>query len=61
VKWHPTSPNIFASADYDGVVKIWDTRAVVPLGSTEAHTGKVLCVDWLQGSTAGEKGTFASL
>jgi hypothetical protein len=23
---------IYTSADYDGVVKIWDTRAVVPLG-----------------------------
>ena len=30
------------------VVRVWDTRAAnVPLGSTSAHEGKALCIDWL--------------
>jgi WD40 repeat protein len=35
VRWHPSSDNIFASADYDGSVKVWDTRAAIPLGATK--------------------------
>lgn len=48
VRWHPTSQFIFASVDYDGRVKVWDSRASVPLGSTSVHDGKALCLDWFQ-------------
>jgi ribosome biogenesis protein YTM1 len=49
-KFHPTNVQIFASCDYDGAVRVWDTRAAhVPLGSTAAHEGKALCVEWLSG------------
>lgn len=55
-KFHPTNVQVFASCDYDGAVRVWDTRAAhVPLGSTAAHEGKALCVEWLGGS--GEKGS----
>lgn len=50
VKWHPTSENLFTSSDYDGSVKVWDMRANIPIGSTQAHEGKALCVDWLKNS-----------
>jgi ribosome biogenesis protein len=55
VRFHPTSATIFASSDYDGVVKIWDTRApLVPLGKSQAHEGKALCVDWREKTSDGD-------
>lgn len=47
VKWHPSSEFLFASADYAGRIKIWDTRSNLPLGTSECHTGKGLCVGWI--------------
>ena len=29
---------------------LWDLRTSVPLGITEAHSGKALCLDWIQDS-----------
>jgi len=59
VAWHPdetTAPHVFASADYAGVVRVWDTRSnAAPLGSTEAHDGKALCCAWEITSAAGAK------
>ena len=45
--WHPSIETVFASADYAGIVRIWDTRSsAAPLSSTEAHDGKALCCAW---------------
>ena len=61
VKWAPESVDsnnvLFASADYDGKVILWDLRTTVPLGSNEMHSGKVLCLDWLVDSS----GTLSAL
>lgn len=46
VKWHPSSCHHFASVDYEGVVRLWDNRTHVALGTAEAHEGKGLCLDW---------------
>lgn len=46
VAWHPTSASLFASASYDGSVKVWDARASVPLHTLAAHDGKALAVAW---------------
>jgi ribosome biogenesis protein YTM1 len=46
VAWHPSKSTVFASADYAGVVRLWDTRASTPLGAVEAHDGKALCCAW---------------
>lgn len=48
MKWHPSSVNLFASTDYAGIVRVWDTRSQVPIGTKETHSGKALCVNWLQ-------------
>ena len=47
VRWHPSSGNIFASSDYEGTVKVWDLRSSIPLGTSDAHQGKALCIDWI--------------
>lgn len=49
VRWHPTAAHLFASTDYDGAVKLWDTRTLnVPLRTIkDVHEGKGLCLDWL--------------
>lgn len=56
VCWHPTIDTVFASSDYGGVVRTWDTRAGSPLGSVEAHDGKALCVSWLSGDFSSDEG-----
>ncbi len=40
--------HLFASTDYDGVVRLWDTRTLnVPLKTLKnVHEGKGLCLDW---------------
>ena len=40
--------NLFASIDYDGVIKLWDMRTLaVPLHTMkDAHSGKGLCLAW---------------
>lgn len=44
----PESAHMFAATDYSGSVVLWDTRSpAVPLGRTEAHQGKALCLHWL--------------
>ena len=53
VRWHPVSEHVFASCDYSGHVRVWDTRSSLPLGSSEVHDGKVLCVDWAQAVSDG--------
>ncbi|BBN04273.1 ribosome biogenesis protein [Marchantia polymorpha subsp. ruderalis] len=45
-KWHPRSTFHLLSASHDGTIKVWDTRAKVPLYTVEAHKDKVLCADW---------------
>ena len=50
----PGSAHMFAATDYSGSVVLWDTRSpAVPLGRTEAHSGKALCLHWLP--TSGDK------
>ncbi|TYZ68903.1 hypothetical protein PybrP1_010972 [[Pythium] brassicae (nom. inval.)] len=46
VEWHPTRATLFASASYDGSVKVWDARSSVPLHTLAAHDGKALDVAW---------------
>lgn len=46
VAWHPTTATLFASASYDGTVKLWDARSAVPLHTLAAHDGKALAVAW---------------
>ena len=51
----PGSAHMFATTDYSGSVTLWDTRSpAVPLGRTEAHNGKALCLHWLR-STGADK------
>jgi len=51
----PGSAHMFAATDYSGSVVLWDTRSpAVPLGRTEAHQGKALCLHWLP-TAAGDK------
>jgi ribosome biogenesis protein len=55
VKWSPTNAFIFAASNYNGEVCVWDIRSTVPLSTAEAHSGKVLCLDWLEQSSKGDK------
>lgn len=43
IKVHPVNQNIFASASYDGLVKIWDMRSDFPLSSIKIHKDKLFC------------------
>lgn len=44
-----SSAHMFATTDYSGSLTLWDTRSpAVPLGRTEAHNGKALCLHWLR-------------
>ena len=49
VCWAPYNEFLLSSVSYDGTIKVWDTRAAMPLhtvaDSHEANS-KVLCVDW---------------
>jgi len=45
-KWHPKSVHHILTASYDGTVKLWDTRATIPLLTMSAHKDKVLSADW---------------
>lgn len=47
IKVHPVNQNIFASASYDGLVKIWDMRSDFPLSSIKIHKDKLFCQLWL--------------
>jgi WD40 repeat protein len=45
---------MFAATDYAGNVALWDARSPnVPLGRTEAHEGKALCLHFLPPSSSG--------
>ncbi len=47
VKWRPDSAIVLSATDYEGNVSLWDIRSnAVPLGVSEVHGGKALCVDW---------------
>ena len=49
----PGSAHMFATTDYSGSLTLWDTRSpAVPLGRTEAHAGKALCLHWLRNTSA---------
>lgn len=48
VKWNPQNAFVFATSNYNGEVCAWDLRSTVALSTSEAHSGKVLCVDWLE-------------
>jgi ribosome biogenesis protein YTM1 len=47
--WSRDSAHHFASASYDGSVKLWDARAAVPLATLEGHADKALAVAWWGG------------
>ncbi|KAI8816290.1 WD40-repeat-containing domain protein [Fimicolochytrium jonesii] len=52
VRWSPSSAYTFASASYDGTIKVWDIRSTKPLYTLAAggeETAKVLSVDWVEG------------
>eukprot|EP01041_Mallomonas_annulata_P004734 gene4734-9403_t len=57
VRWRPSSEFIFACVDYQGSVLLWDTRATSPLGNSEVHTGKGLCLQWGSGGSSSGTGT----
>jgi WD40 repeat protein len=44
IAWHPQSPHHLATASHDSTVKLWDTRAAVPLHTITGHTDKVIGV-----------------
>lgn len=46
VAWHPASAYHLATASFDRTVKLWDTRAAVPLHTLAVHNDKALCVAW---------------
>lgn len=60
VEWHPSTATLFASASYDGSVKVWDSRSSVPLHTLAAHTGKALDVAWRLESDDAALVAFAS-
>ncbi|KAG0553421.1 hypothetical protein KC19_12G010200 [Ceratodon purpureus] len=45
-KWHPKSSFHILTASFDGTVKLWDTRATIPLITLNQHKDKVLSADW---------------
>ena len=50
----PGSAHMFAVTDYSGTVTLWDARSPnVPLGRSEAHGGKALCLHWLTNAEVG--------
>jgi ribosome biogenesis protein YTM1 len=48
VRWSPQNAFVFATSNYNGEVCVWDIRSNVPISTSEAHAGKVLCCDWLE-------------
>jgi WD domain, G-beta repeat len=42
IAWHPQSAHHLATASHDSTVKLWDTRAAVPLHTIAGHTDKVV-------------------
>lgn len=42
ITWHPESGHHLATASHDTTVKLWDTRAAVPLHTITGHTDKVI-------------------
>lgn len=47
------SAHQFASCGYDGILKLWDVRSIVPLCNIEAHKdSKILCLEWKDGRLA---------
>lgn len=47
VSWSKEENHYFASAGYDQLIKIWDSRnSAQPVTSMHGHNGQVLCVDW---------------
>lgn len=38
IKVNQTSPNFFASSDYEGVIKMWDQRMSSPLYKIDSHS-----------------------
>jgi WD40 repeat protein len=47
----PGNGHQFATSNYNGVIRLWDTRnANVPLVTIDAHEGKALCLDLLTDS-----------
>jgi ribosome biogenesis protein YTM1 len=46
VAWRPGSSYHVATGSHDGVVRVWDLRSSVAVGTVEEHKDKVLCVGW---------------
>lgn len=44
IAWHPQSAHHLVTASHDSTVKLWDTRAAVPLHTITGHTDKVITV-----------------
>lgn len=57
VRWSPNSPFHFASCDYEGLIKVWDTRSSMPLHTLESHDGKAFCLDWFEGGLVASGGS----
>lgn len=61
VRWLPGSTHMFAATDYAGTVTLWDARSPnVPLGRTEAHNGKALCLHWLPNNNSSTTSSTSS-
>jgi ribosome biogenesis protein len=62
ISWCPGSEHHLATGSYDGTIKVWDTRAGVPLGTVEAaHEGKVLALDWFAPTAIASGGSDCKL
>lgn len=61
IAWSPQSEYQVLTSSHDKSVKLWDTRAVVPLHTLEGHTDKVLCAGWCQQKRAATGGADCKL
>lgn len=58
ISFGPASGHQYMTSSFDGSVKIWDVRTVVPLFSSQVSESKLLCTDWRANrlATGGEEG-----
>jgi len=45
-RWSRLDAHQFASAGYDGAIKLWDVRSTIPIYSLQASEDKLLTLTW---------------